>query len=135
MIDRADDCQGARLEPLIFDRSRPGHRGAAGPSPGVDVGSAADLLAGAALRDRPPALPELSEPEVVRHYTRLSRLNHSVDLGMYPLGSCTMKYNPKLNDKAAAMPGFSQHHPLAPCSGVCPRCALAGKPLWLPGPR
>jgi glycine dehydrogenase subunit 2 len=68
-------------------------------------------LAGCALRNTPPELPELAEPQVVRHYTRLSHLNHSVDLGFYPLGSCTMKYNPKLNDEVAGMPGFRDLHP------------------------
>ena len=78
---------------------------------GVETATTTELLAGAAPRDRPPALPELSEPEIVRYYTRLSRLNHSIDLGIYPLGSCTMKYNPKVNDELAAMPGFTTLHP------------------------
>jgi glycine dehydrogenase subunit 2 len=106
-----EECREPRLEPLIFDRSRRGHRGAAVPAAGVETPAAAELLAGAALRSRAPALPELSEPEVVRHYTRLSQLNHSVDLGIYPLGSCTMKYNPKVNDECASLPGFSSLHP------------------------
>ena len=62
----------------------------------------------------PPALPELNEPEVVRHYVNLSQLNYAVDTGFYPLGSCTMKYNPKLNEWAARLPGFATLHPLAP---------------------
>ncbi|HZK48132.1 MAG TPA: aminomethyl-transferring glycine dehydrogenase subunit GcvPB [Thermoleophilia bacterium] len=106
-----DDCRGSRLEPLTFDRSRPGHRGATVPTAGVPAAPIAHLLAGASLRTRPPALPELSEPEIVRHYTRLSHLNHSVDLGMYPLGSCTMKYNPKINDEVAQARGFTDLHP------------------------
>ena len=65
-------------------------------------------------RAAPPALPELNEPEVVRHYVNLSQLNHAVDTGFYPLGSCTMKYNPKLNEWAARLPGFATLHPLAP---------------------
>jgi glycine dehydrogenase subunit 2 len=64
-----------------------------------------------ALRTAPPGLPEMVESQVVRHYTRLSQLNHSVDAGMYPLGSCTMKYNPKLNDQLAALEGFVHLHP------------------------
>ncbi|WP_249355746.1 hypothetical protein [Chloracidobacterium aggregatum] len=59
-------------------------------------------------------LPELTEPEVVRHYTRLSTWNYGTDTGMFPLGSCTMKYNPKINEWAARLPGFARSHPLAP---------------------
>ena len=108
MVDRS---QQSRLEPLIFERSRPGHRGATVPAPGVKTAPVAELLGGVALRAQPPALPELSESEIVRHYTRLSHLNHSVDLGIYPLGSCTMKYNPKINDELAAARGFTALHP------------------------
>jgi glycine dehydrogenase subunit 2 len=100
-----------RMEPVIFGKSRSGHRGMAFPAAGVEGPPLAALLPGVALRQDPPLLPELSEPEVVRHYTRLSRLNHAIDLGIYPLGSCTMKYNPKLNDQMAALPGFSRLHP------------------------
>ena len=67
-----------------------------------------------ALRVDPPALPELNEPEVVRHYVNLSQLNFAVDTGFYPLGSCTMKFNPKLNEWAARLPGFAALHPLSP---------------------
>ena len=67
-----------------------------------------------ALRTTPPALPELNEPEVVRHYVNLSQLNFAVDTGFYPLGSCTMKFNPKLNEWAARLPGFANLHPMAP---------------------
>jgi glycine dehydrogenase subunit 2 len=83
-------------EPLIFDKSMPGHRGTDLPAIGVPTADLATLLEGVALRTTPPRLPELGELQVVRHYTRLSHLNHSVDTGFYPLGSCTMKYNPKL---------------------------------------
>ncbi|HTG46743.1 MAG TPA: aminomethyl-transferring glycine dehydrogenase subunit GcvPB [Actinomycetota bacterium] len=65
-------------------------------------------------RALPPGLPEVSELELVRHFTRLSQMNHGVDTGIYPLGSCSMKYNPKLAETAAAMPGFSRLHPLQP---------------------
>src|SRR5207247_6505826 len=68
----------------------------------------------AARRATPPALPELNEPEVVRHYVNLSHLNYAIDTGFYPLGSCTMKFNPKLNEWAARLPGFASLHPLAP---------------------
>ena len=99
------------MEPLIFEKSRPGHRGVDLPAAGVDSRPLAELLPGVALRAEPPRLPELAEPQVVRHYTRLSQLNHCVDTGFYPLGSCTMKYNPKLNDEVAALPGFADLHP------------------------
>ena len=109
-------------EPLSFERSHPGSRGCDLPSPGVfDEGTpkdiaglladAARLLPNVAMRTEPPALPQLSEAQVVRHYTRLSQLNHAVDSGMYPLGSCTMKYNPKLNDELASLEGFTSLHP------------------------
>jgi glycine dehydrogenase subunit 2 len=99
------------LEPVIYDLSRQGHRGMDLPAAGVPLQEVAKLLPGVALREEPPRLPELSEPEVVRHYTRLSRLNHAIDLGIYPLGSCTMKYNPKLTDELAALPALSRLHP------------------------
>ncbi len=69
-------------------------------------------------RTRPIGLPGLSEPETVRHYTRLSRQNYAIDLGLFPLGSCTMKHNPRLNEKVARMKGFADVHPLAPVSTV-----------------
>ncbi|MHB9150671.1 MAG: aminomethyl-transferring glycine dehydrogenase subunit GcvPB [Thermoleophilia bacterium] len=106
-----DERRQSRLEALTFERSHPGHRGAAVPAAGVETTPLAELLAEAALRALPPTLPELSEPEIVRHYTRLSHLNHSVDLGIYPLGSCTMKYNPKINDELASARGFTALHP------------------------
>ncbi len=114
------------IEPLIFEQSRPGHRGLDLPPAGVPEASLPDLLPGVALRTLPPRLPELSEPEVVRHYTRLSHLNHAVDLGIYPLGSCTMKYNPKLNDELAALPGFADLHPYQEESEVQGRLQLCG---------
>jgi glycine dehydrogenase subunit 2 len=100
-----------RTEPLIFEESRSGHRGAELPPAGVPELPLAELLPAVALRADAPALPELSEPHVVRHFTRLSQLNHAVDLGFYPLGSCTMKYNPKLDDELASLPGFADLHP------------------------
>ena len=99
------------LEPTLFERSRPGRGDGKVPHPPRDA------LAGVPAEQRrtaPPALPELSEPEVIRHFVRLSHLNYSVDAGFYPLGSCTMKYNPKLNEWAARLPGFAALHPLAP---------------------
>jgi glycine dehydrogenase subunit 2 len=81
------------------------------PGPGVPVQDVAGLLPGVRLRRKPPGLPEVAEAQVVRHYTRLARLNHCVDTGFYPLGSCTMKYNPKVDDEVAALPGFAELHP------------------------
>ena len=99
-------------EPLLFERSRPGRVGASLPPLDVPAVDAAELFSDAALRDDLPGMPELSEVEVVRHFTRLSTWNASVDLGLYPLGSCTMKYNPKINEALARLPGWSQVHPL-----------------------
>src|SRR3546814_6016348 len=69
-------------------------------------------------RTAPIGLPGLSEPETVRHYTRLSRQNYAIDLGLFPLGSCTMKHNTRLNEKIARLPGFADVHPLAPVDTV-----------------
>ncbi|HET9457131.1 MAG TPA: aminomethyl-transferring glycine dehydrogenase subunit GcvPB, partial [Candidatus Limnocylindrales bacterium] len=102
---------GERLQPTIFERSRPGRGGDKIPHPPKD---ALERIPAAARRSTPPALPELNEPEVVRHYVNLSHLNYSIDSGFYPLGSCTMKYNPKLNEWAARLPGFASLHPFTP---------------------
>jgi glycine cleavage system P protein (glycine dehydrogenase) subunit 2 len=103
------------LEPLLFELAR---RGRAGRH--VRGGEEADALIPEAFRRRKPLLlPELTEPQVVRHFTHLSELNYAVDTGMYPLGSCTMKYNPKVNDRVAALPGFADLHPLQP-AGTAP---------------
>ena len=98
--------------PTIFELSREGRR--AWVAPGVDVPEVpvADLLPAAAIRREPPALPEVSEPEIVRHYVNLSRKNFHLDEGFYPLGSCTMKHNPKVNERVAALPGHARLHPL-----------------------
>jgi glycine dehydrogenase subunit 2 len=94
-------------EPLIYDISSPGRQAIDFPEP--DVPPAA--LPKAFEREDLP-LPEVSENEIVRHFVRLSQFNHGVDTGFYPLGSCTMKYNPKINEDAARMPGFAFTHPL-----------------------
>lgn len=97
----------------IFEMSNPGLRGVTLPDldvPAVDVCKAL----GGACRSEEPRLPEVSETDVVRHFFGLSKLNFSVDEGFYPLGSCTMKYNPKVNEMAARMPGFARLHPLQP---------------------
>ncbi|MCZ4496920.1 MAG: glycine dehydrogenase (decarboxylating) beta subunit, partial [Thermoleophilia bacterium] len=102
-------------EPTLFERSRPGRRSSRLPH---EPDTAAAIAAiPAALRRRTPApLAEVAEPTLVRHFVRLSQRNHSIDSGFYPLGSCTMKYNPKVNDEIAALPGFARLHPLTPAS-------------------
>ena len=95
------------IEPLIYDLSTPGRPGHRFPDPDVPESA---LPEGFARREL--LLPELSELEAVRHFVRLSQLNHSIDTGFYPLGSCTMKYNPKVNEDAARLPGFAFTHPL-----------------------
>ena len=102
---------GERLQPTLFERSRPGRGDGKIPHPPKD---ALDRIPATARRTTLPALPELNEPEVVRHYVNLSQLNYAIDTGFYPLGSCTMKFNPKLNEWAARLPGFANLHPLAP---------------------
>ncbi|MFQ5878371.1 MAG: aminomethyl-transferring glycine dehydrogenase subunit GcvPB [Acidobacteriota bacterium] len=100
-------------ERLLFELSRPGRRGYALPP--LDIPDAGRFdLDRRYTRGAVEGLPELSEVEVVRHYTRLSRLNYAIDLGPYPLGSCTMKYNPKVNELVARLPGFADAHPLLP---------------------
>ncbi len=101
-------------EPLIFERSRPGRIGCELPALDVPAVDAGERLGPDSLRAQVSGLPELSEVDVVRHFTRISTWNYAVDLGPYPLGSCTMKYNPKLNEVAAAVPGFAHGHPLQP---------------------
>ncbi|MBN1794646.1 MAG: aminomethyl-transferring glycine dehydrogenase subunit GcvPB [Candidatus Omnitrophica bacterium] len=101
-------------EPLIFELSREGKRGYTFPECDVPESPLASLIGTRHLRREPAALPELAEIDVIRHFTRISRLNFCVDTHFYPLGSCTMKYNPKVNEKIAALVGFSQLHPLQP---------------------
>jgi len=99
---------------LLFELSKPGRRAARLPECDVPVPAVSDLLPGDAISESPPPLPEVAEPEVVRHFTNLSTLNMSVDTHFYPLGSCTMKYNSKRNERMAALPGIADLHPLAP---------------------
>ncbi len=96
----------------IFEKSKPGRR-AGSPAPaGVPERPLEDLIPANLLRsERPPRLPEVAEPEIVRHYNRLSRRNFDLDTGFYPLGSCTMKHNPRLNERVAALPGHARLHP------------------------
>jgi glycine dehydrogenase subunit 2 len=99
---------------LIFELSSPGRSAYSLPEPDVDVDAARSQIPAQYLRPEPPALPEVSELDVVRHYSRLSQLNYGLDTHFYPLGSCTMKYNPKLNEDMARLPGFARLHPLTP---------------------
>ena len=101
---------------LIFELSKPGRKGYSLPAGKwtATLSSIPENL----LRAEPAPLPEVSEPDVVRHYTNLSGMNFGVDNGFYPLGSCTMKYNPKINEEAASLPGLASVHPLQPESTV-----------------
>jgi len=98
--------------PTIFERSVSGRRAARLPALDVPELALDSLIPADLLRADPPGLPEVSEPELVRHFTALSRRNFGVDNGFYPLGSCTMKHNPRINERAAALPGFRGLHPL-----------------------
>jgi glycine dehydrogenase subunit 2 len=96
----------------IFEKSREGRRAFVPPPHDVPEVPLEDLLPASARRERPAELPEISEPEIVRHYNTLSRKNFDLDTGFYPLGSCTMKHNPKLHERLAALPGHARLHPL-----------------------
>ncbi|MBW3562737.1 MAG: aminomethyl-transferring glycine dehydrogenase subunit GcvPB, partial [Actinobacteria bacterium] len=101
-------------EPLVFERSRRGRRASTLPTLDITERPVEELLPGVELADDPPPLPEVNERELVKHYTRLSQRNHGIDLGYYPLGSCTMKYNPKIAERVAALEGFTRLHPATP---------------------
>jgi glycine dehydrogenase subunit 2 len=96
----------------IFERSRKGRRAFVPPACDVPEVPIDELLPASHLRRAPPELPEVSEPEIVRHYNTLSKKNFDLDTGFYPLGSCTMKHNPKLHERLAALPGHARLHPL-----------------------
>ncbi|NMB25932.1 MAG: aminomethyl-transferring glycine dehydrogenase subunit GcvPB [Firmicutes bacterium] len=100
--------------PLLMELGSPGRRAYSLPKLDVPSRPIEDMIPRDFLRQDPASLPELSELEVVRHYTGLSRRNHGVDVGFYPLGSCTMKYNPKVNEDLAFLPGFASIHPYQP---------------------
>ncbi|MEB6547527.1 aminomethyl-transferring glycine dehydrogenase subunit GcvPB [Heyndrickxia sporothermodurans] len=105
-------------QPLIFEITKPGRIGYSLPDldvPEIDIN---DYLPSDYIRDEEVHLPEVSELDIMRHYTALSRKNHGVDSGFYPLGSCTMKYNPKINESVARYPGFAHIHPLQDESSV-----------------
>ncbi|MEA3320655.1 MAG: aminomethyl-transferring glycine dehydrogenase subunit GcvPB [Bacillota bacterium] len=99
-------------QPLIFEMSREGRIGYSLPENDVPEVDLAELFPSEYIREEAPELPEVSELDIMRHYTALSNRNHGVDSGFYPLGSCTMKYNPKINENVARFPGFAHIHPL-----------------------
>src|SRR6201996_6539869 len=100
-------------ESLVFEKSSPGKK--AYKMPPLDVPEVdPDALLGEAAREDLGLMPELSEIEIIRHFTRLSTWNYAIDLGMYPLGSCTMKYNPRVNEFVARIEGIAEAHPYQP---------------------
>src|SRR6266850_8021784 len=106
-------------EALIFERSQPGRIGYSLPPLDVDEQPLSEIVPQQFLRyDDLEGVPEVSEVDVIRHFVRMSTWNYSIDLGMYPLGSCTMKYNSRLNEKVARIPGFANLHPLSPEEGA-----------------
>ena len=98
-------------ELLSFEKSRPSAGAPRLPEAGVKGATPAEALPQQLLRATAPALPRLSEPEIMRHYSRLASMNYSISEQFYPLGSCTMKYNPVLNEAVASLPGFAGLHP------------------------
>lgn len=110
-----------QTEPLIFEISSPGRRGFTLPTCDVPEKSITNFIPQNMLRKQEAILPEVSEIDVVRHFTRLSQMNYCVDTNFYPLGSCTMKYNPKVNEESARLEGFTNLHPYQPieqCQGI-----------------
>ena len=114
---------------LIFERSKPGRR--AGSLPAYDLPKAE--VPGDLARRRAPRLPEISEPELVRHFTALADRNFGVDTGFYPLGSCTMKHNPRVNERVVNLPGFRDLHPHQEEDGVAGRAGADVAPPGDPG--
>ncbi len=113
-----------RNEGLIFERSRPGRLGVTLPESGVEERPLDELLPSDQVREPIDGMPEVTEVDVVRHFTRISRKNYALDLGLYPLGSCTMKYNPRINEDMGRLPGFAGSHPLQPADTVQGNLAL-----------
>ncbi|MGC8529561.1 MAG: aminomethyl-transferring glycine dehydrogenase subunit GcvPB [Leptospirillia bacterium] len=110
------DVERPQMEPTLWEKSRRGARGVC--PPGADPQAVTKKIPAQLLRSKAPSLPELSELEVVRHFTRLSHLSRGVDTHFYPLGSCTMKYNPKVMDRIAEIPGFRDLHPRMDSEGM-----------------
>jgi glycine dehydrogenase subunit 2 len=104
----------SQSEGLIFEKSAPGKRGIELPRLDVPAVDARQALSAAHVRETVNGFPEVSEIEVIRHFTRLSTWNYAIDLGMYPLGSCTMKYNPRVNEFVARLDGIATEHPFQP---------------------
>src|ERR1700743_2265641 len=114
-------------EKLIFEIGREGVTGV-----DLRVAQLSPARLGGQQRKGAIGLPGLREPEVTRHYVRLSRMNYAIDAGLYPLGSCTMKHNPRLNEKMARLPGFGDLHPLAPQAATQGALALIAQLMsWL----
>ena len=108
------ECGLVLKEPLIFERSSRGRKGYSLPRLDVERVKPEKIWPRKLIRKDLEGFPEMSEVEVVRHFTRLSQWNYGVDSGFYPLGSCTMKYNPKVNEDLARLPGFAGAHPYQP---------------------
>ncbi|WP_285849501.1 aminomethyl-transferring glycine dehydrogenase subunit GcvPB [Niallia taxi] len=105
-------------QPLIFENSTPGRIGYSLPEMDIPELDVSELIPADYIRSEPAKLPEVSELDIMRHYTALSKRNHGLDSGFYPLGSCTMKYNPKINENVARFSGFAHIHPLQDESSV-----------------
>jgi glycine dehydrogenase subunit 2 len=112
--------------PLIFERGRAGRIGTAPPRSDVPHRPIEELVGGENVRE-PAELPQVDEMDLIRHFTNLSQRNYGIDNGLYPLGSCTMKYNPRVNESAAALPGFTGLHPLQPQSTAQGALRLIGE--------
>ena len=108
------ETQGFNREGLIFEHSKRGRRGYRLPALDVPEASLDEVIPASLRRDTIEGEVEVSEVDVIRHFTRLSKLNVSIDAGLYPLGSCTMKHNPRINEEIARTPGFAHSHPLQP---------------------
>src|SRR5205807_10358611 len=99
---------------LIYEKSHSGRRAGRAPQTGLPVPDVPPEL----RRSEPPRLPEIAEPDLLRHFTELSTRNFGIDTGFYPLGSCTMKHNPRVNERMALLPGFRDLHPLQEAEGA-----------------
>jgi len=118
MTERSRHSPGKLLEPLLKELGRPGRRAFRLPELDVPARRPEELLPPEILRKEPADLPEVSERDLVKHFMRLAHLNFSAETNFYPLGSCTMKYNPKVNEEIAGLAGFAQLHPCTPEKGA-----------------